>query len=30
MPNGRAQINDRATGNVYHGAPAFAKFEDES
>lgn len=27
MPNGRAQENDRAEGNVYAGAPAFANFE---
>jgi enterochelin esterase-like enzyme len=29
MPNGRAQPNDRATGNVMATAPAFAKFEDD-
>ena len=29
MPNGRAQPNDRATGNVMASAPAFAKFEDD-
>jgi enterochelin esterase-like enzyme len=27
MPNGRAQANDRAEGDVYQGAPAFARFE---
>lgn len=27
MPNGRAQPNDRAEGNVMAAAPAFAKFE---
>jgi enterochelin esterase-like enzyme len=27
MPNGRAQPNDRAEGNVFASAPAFAKFE---
>lgn len=27
MPNGRAQKDDRATGNVYATAPAFATFE---
>jgi enterochelin esterase-like enzyme len=27
MPNGRAQKNDRAGGNVFASAPAFAKFE---
>jgi enterochelin esterase-like enzyme len=27
MPNGRAQENDRAEGNVFAAAPAFAKFE---
>lgn len=27
MPNGRAQKNDRAEGNVYATAPAFAAFE---
>ena len=27
MPNGRAQPNDRAEGNVMATAPAFAKFE---
>lgn len=27
MPNGRAQANDRAEGNVYAGADAFARFE---
>jgi len=29
MPNGRAQVNDRAEGNVMQSAPAFAKFEDD-
>ena len=29
MPNGRAQANDRAEGNVFASAPAFAKFEDD-
>src|SRR6202008_639437 len=29
MPNGRAQQNDRADGNVMASAPAFAKFEDD-
>ena len=29
MPNGRAQKNDRAEGNVFESAPAFAKFEDD-
>ncbi len=29
MPNGRAQPNDRATGNVMASAPAFAKFEED-
>ena len=29
MPNGRAQKNDRAEGNVFASAPAFAKFEDD-
>jgi len=29
MPNGRAQVNDRAAGNVFQSAPAFAKFEDD-
>jgi enterochelin esterase-like enzyme len=29
MPNGRAQPNDRAEGNVYSQAPAFAKFEGD-
>lgn len=29
MPNGRAQKNDRAEGNVFAAAPAFAKFEDD-
>jgi enterochelin esterase-like enzyme len=27
MPNGRAQKNDRAEGNVFESAPAFAVFE---
>ena len=29
MPNGRAQKNDRAEGNVYASAPAFAAFEND-
>jgi enterochelin esterase-like enzyme len=29
MPNGRAQKNDRAEGNVYATAPAFAAFEQD-
>jgi enterochelin esterase-like enzyme len=29
MPNGRAQPNDRAGGNVFKSAPAFAKFEQD-
>ncbi len=29
MPNGRAQKNDRAAGNVFASAPAFAKFESD-
>jgi len=29
MPNGRAQKNDRAEGNVFAGAPAFAAFEGD-
>lgn len=29
MPNGRAQKNDRAEGNVYASAPAFAAFEKD-
>ncbi len=29
MPNGRAQANDRAEGNVMASAPAFAKFEQD-
>ena len=29
MPNGRAQKNDRAEGNVMASAPAFAKFEQD-
>ena len=29
MPNGRAQKNDRATGNVFAAAPAFAAFEQD-
>jgi hypothetical protein len=27
MPNGRAQVNDRAEGNIMAAAPAFATFE---
>lgn len=27
FPNGRAQVNDRAEGNVFASAPAFEKFE---
>ncbi len=27
LPNGRAQPNDRAEGNIYSHAPAFEKFE---
>jgi enterochelin esterase-like enzyme len=27
MPNGRAQVNDRAEGNTFAAAPAFATFE---
>ncbi|MBI3417658.1 MAG: esterase family protein [Verrucomicrobia bacterium] len=27
MPNGRAQLNDRAEGDVFKSAPAFANFE---
>jgi enterochelin esterase-like enzyme len=27
MPNGRAQANDRAEGNIYAAGPAFANFE---
>jgi enterochelin esterase-like enzyme len=27
MPNGRAQMNDRAEGNVFQSAPSFATFE---
>ena len=27
MPNGRAQKNDRAEGDVFKSAPAFATFE---
>jgi enterochelin esterase-like enzyme len=27
MPNGRAQANDRAEGNIYAASPAFANFE---
>lgn len=27
MPNGRAQTNDRAGGNIFAAAPAFATFE---
>ncbi len=29
MPNGRAQPNDRAEGNIYSAAPAFANFEQD-
>jgi enterochelin esterase-like enzyme len=29
MPNGRAQKNDRAEGNVFASAPAFENFEDD-
>ena len=29
MPNGRAQKNDRAEGNVFATAPAFANFEGD-
>jgi len=29
MPNGRAQKNDRAEGNVFGTAPAFAAFEED-
>ena len=29
MPNGRAQTNDRAEGNVFAAAPAFANFEGD-
>ena len=29
MPNGRAQKNDRARGNVFASAPAFAAFEQD-
>jgi len=29
MPNGRAEVNDRAEGNVYAHAPAFEKFEQD-
>ena len=29
MPNGRAQPNDRAEGNVFRHAPAFAKFDQD-
>ena len=29
MPNGRAQKNDRAEGNVFASAPAFAAFEGD-
>jgi enterochelin esterase-like enzyme len=29
MPNGRAQKNDRAEGNVFRAAPAFAAFEQD-
>jgi enterochelin esterase-like enzyme len=29
MPNGRAQENDRAEGNIFAAAPAFARFEQD-
>ncbi|MEN6426542.1 MAG: endo-1,4-beta-xylanase [Phycisphaerales bacterium] len=29
MPNGRAQVNDRAEGNVFAGSAAFANFEND-
>ncbi len=29
MPNGRAQANDRAEGNVFASAPAFGKFDKD-
>lgn len=29
MPNGRARKNDRAEGNVFESAPAFARFEGD-
>ena len=29
MPNGRAQLNDRAEGDVFKTAPAFGKFEND-
>jgi len=29
MPNGRAHKNDRAEGNIFESAPAFAKFESD-
>ena len=29
LPNGRAQANDRASGNVYGTAPAFAEFDKD-
>src|SRR5690625_6424315 len=29
MPNGRAQENDRAEGNIFASAPAFAVFEHD-
>ncbi len=29
LPNGRAQTNDRAEGNIYSHAPAFEKFEGD-
>ena len=29
MPTGRAQKNDRAEGNIYAAAPAFANFEND-
>lgn len=29
MPNGRAQKNDRAEGDIYRAGPAFANFEHD-
>jgi enterochelin esterase-like enzyme len=29
MPNGRAQPNDRAEGNIFAASPAFARFEQD-
>jgi enterochelin esterase-like enzyme len=29
MPNGRAQVNDRAEGNVFASAPAFGEFDKD-